>query len=248
MNLLHPYRSSDQHSLKDLKNLKGKDKIIYIWDYYKVPIFLILLLFYIVVYSSYRHATAKQPLLYAGFVNVSVGEDLQRALTDDFISSLNLQNKRASVQTYSDLYLSEHASSDDLSYMQASQMKILASIDGELLDVVFMNQEAFDAFSQNGFLMNLEDFLKAGDSDLYQRAEEFLTENIEILSDNSTEVIADSSIPYESEITSYPMGLKLNSYPRFQNAGFPDTVYIGIIRNTPHSETVLTYLNYLISE
>ena len=76
-------------------------------------------------------------------------------------------------------------------------MKILAVIDGELLDVVLMNKEAFDAFSQNGYLYALEDFLPQEDSGLYNAIKPDLAANIVILEDNQEELMFDSSASYD---------------------------------------------------
>ncbi len=243
LELIRPYRSNDDHNLKDLKELKGKARLIQIWDYYKVPIFLILLVIYIVGYGWYRHVTVKTPLLYMGLVNVSVGEDLHRTLCEDFVATTEYPEKKYSVQTYDNLILTEYISDKDQAYVHASQMKILASIDGEMLDIVLMNKEAFDAFSQNGYLVNMEEFLQEQDPSLSETLTPFLEENIEILSDNSSEVMADRSIPYVSETTSYKMGIDLSGCRAFSEAGFTEPVYMGVLRNTPRQDMI--FLHYL---
>jgi hypothetical protein len=108
---------------------------------------------------------------------------------------------------------------------------------------VILNKEAFDAFAQNGYLWNLEEFLKG--TELYEKVKPCLVNNLEILEDNAKDVSYDSSIAYESTTTEYPMGIDLSKVPLIADAGFEDTVYLAVIANTPRSETVLDYLQYL---
>ena len=133
----------------------------------------------------------------------------------------------------------------DGSYVYASQVKILSAIDNQQLDVVLMNKEAFDAFSQNGFLADLNSFAKEHElTDL----EPYFVDNIEILSDNATEVLTDPSVVYQAETDTYPMGIDVTEFPFIKQAGFPDLVYLGIIANTEHAENAASFVSYLAGE
>ena len=71
--------TQDGHfSLKELKNLKGTAKIQFIWDYYKIPIFLICACVYAAGYIVWRNVTAEFPQLYMAYVNIEAGETLDR--------------------------------------------------------------------------------------------------------------------------------------------------------------------------
>jgi len=65
------------------------------------------------------------------------------------------------------------------------------------------------------------------------------------LEDNSEELLLDSSAVYHAETAEYPMGLDLSASPLIQKAGFQETVYLGIIKNSPRMHTVFDYLEYL---
>lgn len=230
-------------SFKDKwKSLHGIAKLQYIWDYYKLPIFLICIAVYIPCYIFYRHVTAVYPQLYLGYVNIEVGETLNRRLTEEFITYLRPEKKYSIVKTMDKLALTENLQKVDGAYIYASQMKILSEIENQHLDLVLMNREAFDAFSQNGFLLDLRGFSE--DYHL-QALKPYFIDNIEILSDNATEVMLDPSVEYHSETTAYPMGIEITDFPIIQEAGFPDRVYLGIIANTPRLDTAAAYVTYL---
>jgi len=224
------------------KSLHGIAKLQYIWDYYKLPIFLICIAVYIPCYIFYRHVTAVYPQLYLGYVNVEVGETLNRRLTEEFITYLHPEKKRSIVKTMDKLALTENLQKVDGAYVYASQMKILSEIENQHLDIVLMNREAFDAFSQSGFLLDLKSF---SNNYQIQALEPYFVDNIEVLSDNATEVMLDSSVEYHSETATYPMGIEITDLPIIQEAGFPDRVYLGIIANTPRPDTAAAYVSYL---
>lgn len=208
------------------RQLHGKKKIQYIWDYYKFPLLILCVLIYIFVYSIYRHLSHKDIILYTAFVNVSTGEDLTKELSDGFLEFQTIDTKKNKIYLYSGLYLTENEANIYYKYTYASQIKILAAIDGEQLDVVFMNQEAFDAFSQNGYLCDLSQLLIEKNSKLYERLRPFLITNLSILEDN-------------------PIGLDLSQSPIIQKAGFQETVYLGIIANSSRKDCAVSYLQYL---
>ncbi len=224
------------------RKLKGTAKLQYIWDYYKIPMFLIFVALYVAGYLIWRSATVEHPQLYLAYVNLEVGETLDHHLTEGFLDYLQPEEKNSVVKTIRNLALTENLQEVDGSYVYASQVKVLAAIDNQQLDVVLMNQEAFDAFSQNGLLFNLESFSK--EHGLTHLAPYFV-ENIEILSDNATEVLADPTVTYHSETTTYPMGIEITSFPLIQKAGFPDHVYLGIIANTERADNAAAYVSYL---
>ena len=140
---------------ENLKTLKGRAKIQYIWDYYKFPLTILGILLYITAYILYGHISAKNSVLYVALVNVNAGEILTEGLSRDFLNYMNLDSSKNKIELYSGLYLTDDELNENIQYAYASRIKILAMIDGELLDVVLMNQEAFDAFSQNGYLYDM---------------------------------------------------------------------------------------------
>lgn len=116
------------------------------------------------------------------------------------------------------------------------------------MDIVLMNREAFDTFSQNGYLCNLEELLLPEDSMLFSRLSPYMISNTVILEDNSTDLYFDESIPYQSQTEIYPMGLDLSAAVCVKDSGLDNTVYLGIISNSPRKATAISYLRYLFPE
>ena len=232
--------------LEKLKTLHGPQKIRYIWDYYKLPIVVLCILLYILGYSLYGHFTHTEKILYTALVNVSASDSLTEQLSTGFLDSLDQDTSKTTMQLYTGLYLTDDETNPYHEYTYASRMKILASIDGKQLDVVLMNKEAFDAFSQNGYLCDLEELLSSEDVDLYNRLKPHLVTNTVILEDNSTDLQLDPSITYQAVTEEHPFGLDLSQTSMISDAGFSDIVYLGIIANSPRTEEAIDYVRYLL--
>lgn len=231
--------------MKYLKTLNGKKKIQYIWDYYKLPLVITGILLYILIYVLYHYFSHKDTILHTALVNINAGEYLIEELSDGFVEYMNLSPSKYKLELYTGLYLTDDEMNSYHQYAYASRMKILAIIDGNLLDVVLMNKEAFDAFSQNGYLCDLEAFLQQTDSDLYHTIKQYFVRNIIILEDNSIELQFDSSISYHAITEEHSYGIDLSYTELIHNAGFAEPVYLGILANSPRHDNVLAYLKYL---
>ena len=236
-------KSQEQETFKALH---GRQKLQYVWDYYKLPLAVLCIFLYIIGYSLYGHFTHKETLLCTALVNVSAGETLTEQLNTGFLDFTGADRKKEQLELYTGLYLTDDENSPYHEYTYASRMKILASINNKELDVVLMNKEAFDSFSQNGYLCNLEELLTAEDTSLYNQLKPYLITNTIILEDNSVDTVLDPSVAYEAVTEEYPVGLDLSQTGRVSKAGFDDVVYLGIVANSLRKDAAVNYIRYLI--
>ena len=220
------------------------DKADYIFTYYRLPICVGLVALYFVCSTVYRQVTKKEVVLYSALMNVSVGEELEAQLDEGFISASGADPKKTEVYLYRGIYMSNNPSADDHQYAYASKLKLLASIEAKQLDVVLMNQEAYDVYSQNGYLLDLRGLLSQNES-LYPLMEPYLTENTVILEDNAIEYALRETNRYHAVTEEVTNGLEVSTFPVFQEAGFPDSVYLGVIANSPRFPAVIQYIEYL---
>ena len=220
------------------------DKIDYIYTYFKLPIFVIVAVVSMVGYTAYRRITDKDAVLYATYANVSIGEDLDGRLDGEFVSYLDKDPRKEEVYVYRGVYLSEDPSTENHQYQYASKLKIMAAIDGKQLDVVLMNREAYDIFSRNGYLLELPELLSQ-DSELYRSLEPHLITNTVVLEDNAIEYALNETHRYQETTEDVVNGLEVTQFPMFQQAGFPEPVYVGVVANSPRLPTVLEYLSYI---
>lgn len=236
--------------LKDdsLCTLRGRKRVQHILAYYKFPLAVLCILLYFIGRNVYGHFTHRDVLLYTALVNVNIGGTLTGQLGADFTAWLGADASKHETRLYTGLYLTDDELNEWHEYTYASRMKILAAIEGKTMDVVLMNREAFDAFSQSGYLHDLDSFLSAEDPDLYRALESALVSNIVILEDNADDMVLDDSISYSAVTQEHRFGLDLSESPFIGQAGFGDTVYLGIVANTPRADAVMSYLRYLTGD
>ncbi|MDO5154065.1 MAG: hypothetical protein Q4D50_12025 [Eubacteriales bacterium] len=219
------------------RQLTPEKKLEHIWLYYKAPILLTILALGILVSGVYRAATKKDPVMYLAYLNVSVGEDMEARLTEDYLTCRGLNPKRTEMRLYRDLYLSDDPAASDHEYAYASRMKLLATINSKQLDLVLMNREAYDLCSASGYLLDLTNLVDSA----------YLTANQVILEDNAVEYNLNEAQEYIVVTKTASNALELTQLSAFKEAGFSDSVYIGIIANTPRLPECQDYLDYLIS-
>ena len=219
------------------RQLSRAKKLEHIWLYYKAPILLTILALGILISGVYRAATQKEPVVYLACVNVSVGEDMEARLTEDYLTCRGLNPKRTEVRLYRNLYLSDNPAASDHEFAYASRMKLLATINSRQLDLVLMNREAYDLCSASGYLLDLSNMVDSA----------FLTANQVILEDNAVEYNLNEAQEYTAVTETVYNALELTQLSVFQEAGFSGSVYIGIIANTPRLAACQDYLDYLIA-
>lgn len=227
-----------------LRRLHGRARLQYIWDYYKLPILFLCVVIYIAGYMVYSHVTEKTTVLSVALVNVAPGEELTEELSNGFLDAVKRNPKKNEVRLYPNLYLTQNEDDPNHEYTYASRMKILGAIDDEALDVVWMNEEAFDAFSQSGYLYNLETLLSRSDEELYRKLSPYLTEN-SVFSNSDTSGAATGNT---AAADTYPTGLSLSKCPYVEKTGLNGTVYLGVIANSPHLDEAVSYIDYLFRD
>ena len=227
-----------RHRREVFTSLTPAKKLEHIWLYYKAPILLTILALGILLSGVYRAATKKEPVVYLAYLNVSVGEDMEARLTEDYLTCRGLNPKRAEVRLYRNLYLSDNPAASDHEFAYASRMKLLATVNSRQLDLVLMNREAYNLCSASGYLLDLSDILDSA----------CLTANQVILEDNAVEYNLNAAQEYTAVTETVYNALELTQLSAFQKAGFSDSVYIGIIANTPRLPACQDYLSYLISD
>ena len=240
---LTPQERADRRA--SFRRMSLSEKLDYLYTYYKLPILLACIALFLLGAGIYHLFTQKDVRLYLACVNVSISSSLEEDLNGGFISSVGGNPNKEEVLINQALYLSQDPAAENHQYEYASQMKIMAAIASQQLDVVLMNQEAYDILSQAGYLRDLQAFL-AQDSDLYQAVKPYLTTNTVILEDNAIEYNLDEADVYQAVTEEVVNGVDVTGFPLFQGeGGYSGTVYFGVMADGPRLSEALEYLEYL---
>jgi len=211
-------------------------KLRYIWDYYKLPLFAAALLLYILIYVIVRIVSHRDPSFYLCAVNVPLTEEARAMLDPD-----------GTAEIVDGLCLAEDAEGDLHQLVYASRMKILGSIDAEKLDLVLADRQALDAFAEQDFLLPLED-LFADDPAI---APSLVSATV-ILSDNRTEALLDDSVVYQAVTEERVVAVDLSgtalAASLSSSEGRTQPVYLAIIRNTPRPDAAAACVRQLFAQ
>lgn len=241
---LTPKERADRRA--SFRKMSLAKKAEYICEYYWRPIVVGLAALLFVGSTVYRQFTKKEVLLYSALINLSVGDEMESQLNEGFVLVSGADPKKAEVYLYEGLYLSDDPSLENHEYQYASKLKLMASIEAKQLDIVLMNKEAYDIYSQNGYLLDFQDLLSSNDS-LYRALEPHLTTNTVILEDNAIEYALQEATRYHAVTEEATNGLDVTAFPMFQEADLSGSVYLGVIRNSPRVPAVIQYIEYLAS-
>lgn len=234
----------DNYLIRDsFKKMTFREKVDYIITYYKFPIITALIAAAVLISTVVNRLNRKEPVLYTAFANVVIGETLHEQLTDEYLRYAGKTAKQG-ITVYEGLYISDDPATVDHQIAYASKLKLLGAVNTRQLDVVLMNKEAYDLFSSSGFLCNLDELMKT-DPKLYQQLSDLIQINTVILDDNAVEFSLGEADEYISETEDIKNGLDVSSAALLKDAGFPDTVYLGIIENSIHKEEAVNYIRYL---
>ena len=236
----------DEKAVREAFRRMGlKAKLGYILTYYRWAILLSVIAAVILGSVIYRQLTKKQMLLYVACLNVNAGSDLEELLRQGYLEFAGEDPKKTDVLLYRNMYISADPAEADHQMAYASRLKLMASINGKLLDLALMNREAMEILSAAGYLLDLSEF--AEEDGIPEALQPYLTENVVVLEDNAIEYKLNEADEYR-EVTAPAMNaIDLSDIPLIKGAGFPDSIYLGIIANTPRLERCTEYLEYLLS-
>jgi len=221
------------------RNMSFLEKLDHIFTYYKWPILLGLIALAVLGSTLHRQLTKKEPTLYLAMVNVSIGEDMEHALTDDYLALTFPDASGREVYLYRDLYLSEDADVLNHEYAYASRMKVMGAIQAQKLDLAVMNREGYDLFSSSAFLLELPELL-AADPALEEALSPYLASNEVILSDNGIEFQLGEAESHDVVTRTAVNALAIGDWPLIRSAGFSGELYLGVIANSPRTEEALS--------
>ena len=219
------------------------EKAEYIFDYYKLPLVIALVVIVFTVTVIYRTVTHKNEVLYTAYANAVIEEPANETLTDGYLEYSGIDTRRNQVYCYQGLYLTGDPNLVNHQYAYASRLKILAAIEAQELDVVIMDRQAYDLLSNSGMLLDLAPILQGQDA-TSSLLREHLVSNDVILEDNRIEVDLSEADEYVAVTREDANAIDISSSGIFD--GFTGEVYVGIIANTPRLETSLDFIAYVL--
>lgn len=144
-------------------SLPFRQKVQWIWDYEKLPLFGILLAIFVIASLAHHALTAPLVILRVAVINTELGEESKEFLTDSYLSALSSRSGRDSISLDASYVLTDNKDSAAYEYAYVSSIKLLAAITDKDLDVVLMDEKGADIMKKNGYLMDLTGDFPASD-------------------------------------------------------------------------------------
>ena len=211
-----------QRDKQALSQLDRNGKLLFLWDYYKIPIRSVLCVLVLVLLTVLTSARSGKAAMYAVFVNTASAEGDREAL-DEILEQGGIALSGRHVDVTADLHLGrEH---DELS--DAQTVQVLAALFGiKGLDFFAADEAVFEKYAQQDAFLNLALFLDA-DTLSRHREDVYYYEN----ADGQT-VLG---------------GIRLQPGSPLHEAGyFLTEVTVGIAANAQNMEEALCFLKQLL--
>lgn len=150
------YTVSFSDECNKLKQMSIKQKLGYLWDYYRTYLYILILVVLAIFYiADVLHQRSREIVLQGFFTNDDYNFFDADAITNDFSQYLNLEPKQRVVFDDS-LYVELDSNSE---YVVASQGKISGYIAAKELDFIVTTSELVQHYSTHIPLMDLELFI-----------------------------------------------------------------------------------------
>ncbi len=206
-----------------LKNMTTKEKMNYLWEYYRLHALGGILAIAAIIYVIYQIATPNiNTQFYAAIIDSSLSTEAVEEFASEFSDYLDLNPKLEDIQINDTFYLS---GSGNYNIQQA----LTAYIAAREVDVIIAPESQFLNYAKNDYFTKLSEALP---TDIYSAMTDrfFLSETTE-----------------SSDKNAY--GIYLNDSDLFEGVTYDGEPYVlGILANYPHEENTIEFINYLFKD
>lgn len=203
-----------------LKNMNMKEKLNYLWEYYRFHALGVILAIVAIIYVVYQVITPSiNTQFYAAIIDSSVPTEVVDQYASDFSDYLEFNPKLEDVQINDTFYLSGSGNYN----LQAA---LTAYIAAREVDVIIAPESLFSNYTMNDYFTKLSEALP---TDIYS---------------SMTDRFYISETTENSDKNAY--GIYLNDSDLFEGITYDGEPYVlGILTNYPHSENTIEFINYL---
>lgn len=211
------------------KNMTFPGKIAYIFDYYKLPIIIVVAILLIVGSITKNALTRKNDILYAAMVNSNAVSNEAENLALDYYKTYGVDVAKDQIVLDTSMSIQE-GFPDQISVASASKM--LALFNTNTMDCIVCDAFVVDYYAKEGAYADLAEFFP---SDVYQK-------------------LVDKGVIYEAKDEngkSVPTGINMtNCLKLIQNKLYEvnQPIYMVFPRHCPHEKEARNMFQFLFGE
>lgn len=211
-----------------IKDLKGKARIEYIWDYYKLPILVVICVIAFIIYTIVNFVTYKETALEIFMINTTNQNTEEiAASTDEFFQQEGLSGKDEEIFIDTSIFFSEYMG-DSTNYYSNRSLTVKFAVGGG--DILFAPDYVFNNYAGSGAMMPLTDVLTDDELEQYKDILVYTTE--------------------EESGETYPCGVALTDNKWLLTHHFypeGETLYLGIGYNSKSPDTARDFFHYILT-
>lgn len=159
-------------TLKNAKEVfkKGtaKEKISYLWYYFKWHLFILLLVIAMAADLIYTNVTAKDYVLQGMFLNVLVQQDLSAELEQAYLRQYPIDTDTQDIFFDTSLYYSPNPEDTDASASYETMQVITARMVGGQTDFLVADAKTLTYWAYEGYYLELADALTPAQYEIYE--------------------------------------------------------------------------------
>lgn len=212
---------------KKFKDLNFREKINYIWDYFKWWILgTIAIIITLIITVPGILENHKEVQLYALFVNSNIQSQESTTIMDDYVEAANIDMNNKRIILDSTLYIDRDSTTTTT--MENSQ-KLTVLFASNTIDVMISDEENFEFCCSQGAFMDLKELLP---DDLYEKYSHKM-------------MFAEN--PTTKEMTAYGIMMNESQILNDENA-FSEVPVLSVAYTTEHKENAILFIRYLLGD
>ena len=222
-----------------LKDMDIKQRLQYIWDYYKLHIILVLVVLFAVFSFIRDKATSKQTVFYVAMLDSNVTETVQSTLLDGFADTLDGFDSEHETMMINADYDTKAGGQIGFAFIQ----KIVADYSVGAIDATIAPLESIREFAEHQAYGDLSELLP---DEMYEKLKK----------DGYDFIYVTYEDPATGEKHEYPAAVDITSTPYIEEGFtdlsgehhpyYDDRCYYAISPNSSHPDTCIAFLSYLL--
>jgi len=225
-----PLKVQFRSEVAKLKEMPSKKKVEYIWEYYKIPIIVIIVGLFLIG-SLINSIFINPPARAAVFISWNAGFVLEEQLSE--ISAI-LEEGIVKEKDNEIVEIVRSLEGDDPTFNMANVQRQMAMMAAGIIDIFTLNTEMLENYSSIGHLEPLDEILveiRSRNPAIYNIIEE------------NTVYALHSTGAEDSELTERIMGVSIGSCPLFKEVGiFEQEIYFAVSVTSGNKENVIRTL------
>jgi ABC-type glycerol-3-phosphate transport system substrate-binding protein len=207
----------------DFKALPPKSKAQYLWDYYRWPFIITVLVAAVIISLIHTYVSYKEPSLNVIMINSPGWESVGSEGFDSFLDAYGYDSTEQPVSINGNFYFTDDDYSSSYQELEALSVTIFAG--GQ--DIFFGTGSVFLDYAEEGALLDLSTILPEDVLEQYSDSLIYSTEN--------------------GECEPYPCAVELSDNDWLSASGYYDSCYFGVFLNADHPDAAALFANFLLN-